>query len=408
MARGSLIVLAATLTGCVESRSFGSGSSISDSAGIPIVRSAEPEWAAESAWTVADTPRVDLGGRDGYQFGDIAGIVVTPAGAIAVADAGSQTVRVFDLAGRPLRTLGRRGTAPGEFQALSWIAAAGDSILAYDLVTRRLTMLGARTRTVTLQGVGPLLTTPLGRFEDGTVLVASGGPIFPFQGREGELRLDSAFVLRYRPDGGVSDTVARVPWSESFGVAIGRGAQQFLAPMPRPFGRRTTVTLVGDRIAIGRGQRYEVAVLAGDGKLERIVRRVREPLPVTVDAIAAFKEAQRRAEPGQGLQAQVDAALEAALDSAPYPESLPAYERLLADPAGHLWVLDYSIRYGQPQSWSVFDPGGRWLGTVQTPAGLRVEQVGDHWVIGVWRAPSGEQHVRMYEIRRDGGTAGRR
>ena len=96
----------------------------------------------------------------------------------------------------------------------------------------------------------------------------------------------------------------------------------------------------------------------------------------------------------------VDSALEAALDSAPYPKSLPAYERILADPSGHLWVLEYSIRYGQPQSWSVFDVDGRWLGTVRTPPGLRVEQVGESWVIGAWRDDAGREHVRLHELRR--------
>ena len=400
MARLCVMVMSVAVSGCIETRSFGSGSSIADSAGIQIVRSTEPEWAAESAWTVADTPRVDLGGSDSYRFGDVAAVAVTREGAIAVADAGSQTIRVFDMAGRPLRTLGRRGTAPGEFQALSWIAPAGDSILAYDLVSRRLTMLGTRTRTAALEGGNALLTTPLGRFNDETVLAAAGGPVFPFQGRQGEVRADSAFLLRHRPDGSVTDTVGHVPWGESFGVPIGRGTQQFLAPMPRPFGRRTSVAVVGDRIAVGKAQRYEIEVIGAANKLERIIRRAQDPLPVTPDAITAFKAAQRRADPGRGLQAQVDSALEAALDSAPYPKSLPAYERILADPSGNLWVLEYSIRFGQPQSWSVFDPEGRWLGTVRTPAGLRVEQVGESWVAGVWRDAGGEEHVRVYELKR--------
>src|SRR5215207_7546169 len=95
------IALAALLGACTDNRSFGSGASVADSAGITIVRSTRPAWPTDSAWTIVDTPRVDLGGRDGYRFGDVAAVAVTPAGAIAIADAGSQTIRVFDLAGRP-------------------------------------------------------------------------------------------------------------------------------------------------------------------------------------------------------------------------------------------------------------------------------------------------------------------
>ncbi len=389
--------------GCgAREQDLGPGAARRDSAGVSIVRSSAPQWPADSGWRIADTPLVAIGGGNGTALGRVAGAVRTRSGAIAVADGDAQLIRVYDLAGRPLRTLGRRGSGPGEFQAIDWIAAAADSILAFDLVARRLTLFGApgRVRTASLEGAAGSITAPLDRFADGTLLVAAGDPTFPFPGTEGSVRHDSVTLIRIAPEGDVLDTLARIAWAESFGVAIGEGDRRFLAPLPRPFGPRASALVAGEEVVVGEGIRPELVVRDGDGAVRRIIRRERAPLPVTPDAIAAFKEARRRASAGRGLQAEVDAALVAALDSAPWPARLPAYERVLADAEGNLWVQDYGVRRDQPESWNVFTAEGRWLGPVSAPARFRIEQVGRDWVLGAWRGPGAEEEVRMYPLRR--------
>lgn len=379
---------------------LGPGASQGDSAGVAIVRNSAPLWPADSGWQVADTPLVVIGGENGTGVGRVVGAVRTASGAIAVADGEAQLIRVYDLSGRLLRTLGRRGAGAGEFQAIDWITPAADSIIAFDLVARRLTMFGApgRARTASLEGTEGSITAPLGRFGDGSLLVAAGDPTFPFPGAEGTVRHDSVTLLRAAPDGEATDTIARIAWGESFGVAIGEGDRRFLAPMPRPFGPRASALVAGDEVVVGEGARSELAVYGSDGALRRLIRRERAPLPVTPDAVAAFKEARRRESTARGLQAEVDAALVAALDSAPWPARLPAYDRVLADADGRLWVLEYSVRKDQPEAWNVFTAEGRWLGTVTTPARFRVEQIGDDWILGVGRGPDAEDQVRMYPI----------
>jgi hypothetical protein len=396
-----LVILGFIITGCGSpERGFGAGASTRDSAGVSIVRNTEPLWPADSGWRVSDTALVVIGAGNGAPIGRVVGAVRSGAGVIAVADGDAQLIRVYDLSGRLLRTLGRRGSGAGEFQAIDWITAAGDSILAFDLVTRRLTTFGAtpRPRTATIRSDEGSITAPLDRFADGSLLVAAGDPTFPFAGTEGSVRRDSALLLLAGSDGSVIDTIARVGWAESFGVAIGEGDRRFLAPMPRPFGRRTSAVVSNDEVVVGEGERNELAIYGTDGVLHRRIRRERGPLPVTPEAIAAFREAQRRTATTRGLQAQVDAALVAALDSAPYPPRLPAYDRVLADGEGNLWVLDYSVRRDQPGAWNVFTAQGRWLGTVTTPARFRIEQAGSDWLLGAWRDPEGNEQVRMYPI----------
>ena len=397
----ALAFAAVSLAACGgRERELGPGASARDSAGVAIVRNTAPAWGADSGWRIADTALVVIGGGNGVRTGRIVDAVRTESGAIAVADGDAQVIRVYDLAGRLLRTLGRRGTGAGEFQAIDWLEPAADSILAFDLVARRLTMFGAptRVRVASLAGTEGAITAPLGRYSDGTLLVAAGDPTFPFQGDEGSVRHDSVTLIRATAEGEAIDTIARVAWGESFGVAIGEGDRRFLAPMPRPFGPRASAAVVGDDVVVGEGKRHELNVYGAGGALVRSIRRERDPLPVTPDAIAAFKEAQRRASAERGLQAEVDAALVAALDHAPWPERLPAFDRVLADTDGNLWVLDYGVRRDQPGSWNVFTVEGRWLGTVTTPARFRVEQVGRDWILGAGRGPGAEEDVRMYRI----------
>lgn len=379
---------------------FGAGASVRDSAGVTIVSNSEPAWPADSGWRVADAPRLDLGGPDALSLGDVVGAVRTPAGAIAVADGRAQVIRVFGPDGRLLRSLGRRGAGTGEFQGLVWVGHAGDTLLAFDLLSRRVTIFGSagRTRTVQLQARGPGPILPLGRLEDGRLLIRSGGARFPFAGEEREVRADSALVLAVGPDGATRDTLVHLAAGQTFGVAIGSGDGRFLAPIPLPFGRRSSVVLSGETIVVGEGERYELLVHALDGTLLRRIRRKYAAVPVTPEAVAAFRATAEVPEDSRGLQGRIDSATVAAFDSAPFPAQMPAFERVLADDVGNLWVLEYSIRLDQPRRWSVFTPEGRWLGDVLTPAGLRIEDVGSDWLLGVWRDNEGADRVRMYRI----------
>lgn len=398
--------IVAAVAACAErGGELGPGATRRDSAGVAIVTNREPSWAADSNWTVGDAPVLEVGGADGVPVGEVVGLLRTLAGAIAAADGRAQIIRVYAPDGRLVRSVGRQGSGAGEFQALAWLGSHGDSLLAFDLLTRRITLFGSagRVRTTQLQAQGPALAAPIGRFTDGTFLVVSGGAMFPFAGAEGAARQDSARLVRFGPNGVARDTLTRVAWGETFGVAIGREDNRFLAPMPRPFGRRTSVVLTDEEIVVGEGSEYEVKVFDAAGKLVRRIRRTHSPVPVTPEAIAAYRATVQLPTGSRGLQAQIDSALMSALDSAPYPSVMPAYERVLVDDAGNIWVLEYSVRLDQPRRWSIFARGGQWLGNVLTPVGLRVEDIGSNWILGVWRDPEGAERIRMYALTRPGG-----
>ncbi len=80
------------------------------------------------------------------------------------------------------------------------------------------------------------------------------------------------------------------------------------------------------------------------------------------------------------------------------PEYVPAYEGLLVDDAGNLWVRDYRLPWDTVPSWKVFDPEGRWLGTVQTPVRFAIFQIGHDFILGRHYDELGVARVRLYEL----------
>ena len=360
-----------------------------DSAGIAIIENVDPVWRNASGWRLADTPSAYVGGLRAppqERLGDVAAVARTELGIVAVANAATQEIRLYGRTGRFIRSLGGRRGRRGRpvFRGLVWVGAAGDSIAAYDIVPHELTIFGIPgSRTVRFDAHGPF-ALPLARFEDGTLLMAMQGGTFPFDGGPGQVRTDSALLLRYDTDGAVRDTIGRFAWGQSFGVPLGAAGESFVAPFPRPLAPKGSATVSSGRIVIGTGIRYELEVRGGDGRLERLVRRTHRAEPVTPAMIAAFR---------------AEASLPPAADSlASFPETAPAYDRVLADDDGFLWVLDFARDPAAPRRWSIFDRDGLWLGTIGMPPGFRLEAAGRNEVAGLWRDADGAEHLRVYRI----------
>jgi len=81
------------------------------------------------------------------QFYRVVGVARLSDGRVAVADAGSQEVRLFASDGRFLSSMGGKGAGPGEFTDLEFMAMLpGDSIFAYNGAPTRVTIFGPAWR----------------------------------------------------------------------------------------------------------------------------------------------------------------------------------------------------------------------------------------------------------------------
>lgn len=375
-----------------------------DSAGVRIVENATPSWKTGEEWKLSAKPTLDIGlanGAAAYQFGRVSGAVRLSDGTVVVADAQSRQLRFFDRSGRHVRTVGREGGGPGEFNNMNPLTAMGDSLVVGDRSNQRVTVFapdGSLVRAVPLEAAGTDgFLRPVGSLRDGSLLVVSGGR------SRGEasngISRDSITVLRM-PPGGAPRPLGRFAGDEMF--TQGQGGAVMMAP--RAFGLSAEVVAVPDGFFYGSTDSYRIGRYDADGKLLRVINVQREPRKVTPDDIERYKEGRRQASAQSGRPPQVRQILERNLEAMAFPETLPAYSEIRADPAGNLWVSDYRITPEEPGQWTVFSPEGRMLGTVATPERMRVLDIGQDYVLGAWADDLDVEHVRMYALEKPAGA----
>ena len=392
---------------------------IHDSAGIPVVRSRAPALGSRLGWVVGEEAAVTIGTRDAtdafqlYRVGDATRLA---DGRIVVANAGSNELLVFDADGSHLGAWAGEGDGPGEFWTLSTVRPwPGDSLIAGDDLQGRVSIFdlaGAHGRTMSLRGPPDALTREM----------AAAGEAGDAEPVDAEPHV----VLRVLPDGTL---LTRTPrgyaqgfhrWESPYALMDAEGSTRAslgsylgiethsafyqqddgnyaVIPLWHPFGKTTATTAWGDLAAIGDTETYEIKAYRGDGSLARIVRRDHETrIPTQAEQDEAFRNRfaglpEEDREPRMAVAADV-----------PLVESFPAYSRLRGDALGYLWVAEFKLPdadYGG-MLWTVFDPEGRALGFVETPAGLSIFEIGEDYILGRTTDEMDVEYVQLWELGR--------
>ena len=89
-----------------------------DSLGIRILESHEREWTEGRRWRVSPEPAVEIGlaeGPEEYQLHRVYSAMRLDDGEILVTNSGSGELRFYDAEGRFVKSAGRHGGGPGEF-----------------------------------------------------------------------------------------------------------------------------------------------------------------------------------------------------------------------------------------------------------------------------------------------------
>lgn len=382
------------------------GPLVADAGALSVIVDSAPAWGTESRWTVGETPTLDLGDPD-QPFLGVPPVLSLSDGRIVVADGSRQTIRYFDATGRLLATAGGRADDSGEFHGLGWIGRGpGDSLVAYDFVARRLGILdpaGKIARFAKLQPADPTPEAePMTTFADGTVLFRLGGAPNPFPGAPGTLLQDSASYFRFDLDGLPVAALGTFPQQQLFGVQVRPGANP--APFPVPFGLSTAATVRSDSMLIGTGASFEILSVGPDGTPVTLLRASipREAItPAETEAFTAAAITRLRTNAFE-MSMTLDSGFIQAIERAPFPAYKPAFGRLLVDRTGALWVSGPINPPDEPTRWNVFAATGEWLGSVATPAGLRIDEIGADYLLGVWKQVHGKERVRRYPLSRGG------
>lgn len=190
---------------------------------------------------------------------------------------------------------------------------------------------------------------------------------------------DTMTVQIWDAEGGLRSSLGTHPNFELYTVDEGTGQE---ASVRKIFGRRSVRALWGDLVVIGTTSRYELKAFGLDGSLVRIVRRDHRPRAPSTGEIRAYIEAEVAGNAYSGGLS--DEELGRLLQSTPVAEQLPSFASVMADAADYLWIREFEVP-GKRRSvpiWAVFDPAGKVLGFVETPAGLHIFEIGEDYVLG--------------------------
>ena len=391
----ALVLFGVGCEGAGENGDRGLVAAVRDSAGVIIVENPAPAPETRLPWTFGAQPSLSIGAVDGGgadQLFRVTDATRLADNRIVIANSGSNELRVFNADGSHAATAGGRGEGPGEFVSYSPSAVAawpGDSIAAVNPWGTRVSLFdgeGGHGRDVSLD---PTMLD--------VVVLLPNGRIFT-RGSGGGLNMDmtgSSGLVRSSAEWGILDehgtrfaSLGEFPGSEFYAIFAADGSLE--GGMPHPFGCGTTGAVWGELVAIGVQDSYEIKAFASDGSLVRVVRRdgdIESPTRSDLDEYYAGRYADL---PDEDRRSSLDA-----VRDMPLVESYPAFEEMLSDRAGYLWVREYEAAV-----WTVFDADGRVQGLVETPAGVRIFEIGEDYLLGWAYDELGVEYVRLWSLSR--------
>jgi hypothetical protein len=364
----------------------------------------------DARWRIEEEPVLHIGSADGdpvYQFGRVAVATRLGNGTVLVVDEMTQAMSLFDSAGQYIRRIGGRGKGPGEYTALYRIVRLpADSFLAWDLEQNRGTVYsadGGRVRNLPSSTRGTRYSDPdvMTALPDGRFIAAtSAGPPIETPG----------FTPRH---GGYWRALAILDHNGALVDTIG---EYSIAPCPGTaqecsrslFAPQGYYAVTPARVYYGFNDAMDIAVFDLDGRMNTRIRRDVEPVTIT-DAVrdSVYEAMIERTDPRDRQR------LRRSLETLPRDSVMPRFGPLRADAVGNLWVVnitepyqmrpyafaDIKVRFGPSRpSFAVFDTAGVYLGDVETPRGLEIREIGDDYVLGVWRDDMDVEYVRMHRL----------
>lgn len=400
---------------CVDSGAPSpSAATATDSAGIRVVTN--PPGDLVYAELAAD-PTLSIGqfsGPEELLFGRIATARRDAADNVVVADRQAYEIRIFDPQGRHLRSLGREGEGPGEFESLqgAW-PVAGGGIVTADILLARITQFGADgtpTATATLSGREDLFVLPVGLTGPDMVLSRASprSRVRPVDFAPGSVEdaLMSMFggeenrrllFVRHRLDGALVDTVAEGRDALQSSVSTGSGPEWEMRTFTVPFSPRSVAAGSPNGAVVTDGAAYGIHVFGEDGSL-RLIARLDDSRPVRTDAhLERYVRGYLPGSDERVIQDEIER-----YRQSPLPDSLPAYTDLLFAGGGEVWAQRYRLPGAPTRRWDVFAPDGVYLGRVAVPASFRIEEISRGQALGVATDELGVERVQIRELTLNG------
>jgi hypothetical protein len=380
---------------------------VEDSAGVQLVKnSLTPLWGEGDAWVLEEVMTIgEAAGDPDYQFGQIAGIVVTAEGRIILVDQQAQHLKVFDAAGVYEQTIGQAGSGPGEFGpgVGPVLIGRGDTLIVPDLGNQRVNILksdGSEPADFRMS------------FEQGIParwdVTQAGDLVYQLRAlnlpnTEQRETLDLIATVSYA--GEIMDTLLTPARGESFTFGDdGQPIRMIFAPEP-------VWSMVGDDgLCFAVNDAFRLSMYDALGGLNRIVTVPVEGKPVTNADIQFFMETVDRLLEEQGVPPEQAEIVKSTFN---FAEFFPAFLQMMPGPDGSLWVQRVQEPTGMTEeereswnplldlgasTWDILDAEGRYLGALDLPHRFQPVTFEGDLVYGIWRDDFDVQYVRVMRV----------
>ena len=374
-----------------------------DSAGVRIVTS-DPATLTEVC-TLSEVPIFSVGddeSDDTQWFSSVRGVGRLADGSVAVADRTSAEVRIFAQDGRHLRSMGRHGEGPGEFQDpfVLWVLP-GDTIWVGDYRPYRFVVFTAEGEWVRNVPLDPIYPNP----SRGGGVLDNGVSVNSIERRPRSRDFadpDTTVVEAHDRDGNRIGVLSRIP-TRRLGRATNTEAYNYYIgvlfdPVARVDARERT-------IALAHTATPEVRLLDEAFNLRSIVRWHVPDQEVTPGDVRTWREeyVRRRSTGANIWDDDYDGPM--INPERPIADVMPAISNVQVGRDGRLWVWPYRRPGGGPTRAMAFSPDGEFLCHLDRPgeaAGFSVWEFGADYALGVSASDLGIETVVVHELRLPG------
>lgn len=358
-ALGSVLVLAACGDG--EQRT-GAASVVVDTLPGGVVRTISSAPTEAGQWRLDRLHTIQPAEGEAGELMQPQDLALTEDGTLLVSESNDAHVKVFDATGRYLRRIGRNGDGPGEFR-VAFLAARGDTLLVQDPQTARAstfrisdgTFLGARPTTCCYwQSLGV----------DG-----AGRAILPANHSPGDSASRSATAwVRLGFGGTDADTVfvwqGRQRSTEPYWQVGDGKTLQMRMPVPYAPREAETVDQRGGWVTAWTGDYLLRATRTGNDTVALFGRPFTAP-PVSAAEKTRLVETRVAAMSDGGRVPE--AMLRAGMTPDKIPDRRPAFESLMGDATGRIWVPRLLDDSASVVEFDLFGADRRWLDVVRIP-----------------------------------------
>ena len=380
---------ASIMTACTEPGDLSVHAVVTDSAGVRIVTFSDVQ--SDLAPTLATKELLNTA-RIGLDLHKVVGVRLMADGSLVVGNAGFHEIIHLSPEGEVLRRFGRPGDGPGEFRDMTSVEVSSSParIVAYDAETARLTEFhldGDSVATRPLSPESPVVDlVPLAYSWADSVVLAVFGAQWRFA--QTGVRRDSTPLLRIGIASGVLDTVGLWGAKEWAYLSYDGGA----ARAPIAFSRDVAYSGRDGQAVIGSTEGIDLAIVDVVGGESWRLRVSLPEVPIDESTVRDWKaDAHRRFENGPPPLRDL------VLDHV--PETYPAFDGVVIDDRGRVWVGLYPIEGSATRNWLVFTPTGEFAGVLRLPSTAEVVEAAYGRVVAKDRTAMGEEYLRVLEFR---------